>query len=406
MTENQEVKKTSKDVKSHLEKTGKNLLLFFLWMLIIYHHRFTSWVTEATRPFLPIDVVDNLGLIISLLLCLGLLCLLLIRWRFFVLWLLAFIFFPFKILLWIIPRYLYKILRAFYIVPKSAYKLTSSLRFNLLIIVIGVLSFLAITHHWYIKGYWGYIVVLNLVSLLLYCHLLRFVTNPTMSHKKGVSLLSQVLGKQIAKCRELKSQYENNDKSSEQKWKNESNTLSGHIKLLRDLSNFLSKINNPTVVTQIFIMSVIFYFIFVVCIFGIQYYGLETYIPGSFLGLQQHTIFNCIYFSFTHSIGNGYGEIRPLLIEAKALSSIQTLYILAIAVVLFLIFSTLTLSRYERDLSVVITELTTMADEGEALLSDKSGEARHVESKILPASDIKERKNSSEGSLEGNNKQQ
>jgi len=372
MEEKESTKSGKEGGKKKLSKALKNVFLLGLWMAVICKKDISNLVTSKFPTFsLWKEYIKNYGIFIGL----GIAVILILRWRFFLRWALLFILFPIKLFLWLIPKYTYKALRSLYIVPRSAYKLTLSVRVNLIILIVFILSTVAILRQWYIPLYLCYIVMLNIVLLFIYGHLMTLVVSPAFIYHKVTNLAEKLwtgYRKKFTKIlSDLQNHPENKDKL-EKRRDQHIKSIEAYEKAGSAFCELLEKVNNRTVIVQIFLISCVLYLFLVIFSFSLQYHSLLMRYPDSISGIEENSITNCLYFSFTHMFGTNYGGSIPLSKVAKLTSSLQTVYALAIGVVLFIIFTTVTVQRYEQDLSSIIRIIRNIVNEMRELRSPRS----------------------------------
>jgi hypothetical protein len=138
--------------------------------------------------------------------------------------------------------------------------------------------------------------------------------------------------------------------------------------------NFLGHMENNRLLVAYFILTVGWTFLLTVAIFAFEYLGLVRMSPGSIQGLGNQSIWQAAYFSFTVITTTGFGDIIPESGLARGLVSAEVCCGILIAVILLLVFTTVTVDRYRRGLDSLSSEFLTRAEEIESLLRAETGQ--------------------------------
>ena len=147
------------------------------------------------------------------------------------------------------------------------------------------------------------------------------------------------------------------------------------------LGNYIGKMESNRLLVGYFILATGWAFILTVTVFAIEYLALDKITPGSFQGVIESSFGQFVYFSFTVITTTGFGDIVPMTGWARFLSSFEVLYGILIAIILFLVFTTVTVDRYRKSLDDLAYNLLRKAEETKSLLE---AEDRRSINEIVP----------------------
>lgn len=129
------------------------------------------------------------------------------------------------------------------------------------------------------------------------------------------------------------------------------------------LAGKLRLLEESRLVILYLLASLAFTFMVTVVIFALEYYGLSLVDPGAFASVRDLNFLHSLYFSFTTITTMESTQIQIVSDYARALVSLEVLSAIVIGGILFFIFTTIILERYQTGLQDLISRLDREASE-------------------------------------------
>lgn len=276
--------------------------------------------------------------------------------------------FPFILLLWYIPKLVFRSTVGMIVASSVILSCIGSLRFRL------VNTALAIMGVFLVFMQWNDTVTLTAMIYLLLFLLLHFVTKfmqifrPARLFKKvnrGIDRYWSLFKEKfiMKHIREVKEADPEAKDYRKKRITNFTNLLLLN-RLLLHISAKFRQFHESRIIVFYFIGGLALTFGLTIFIFAVEYYGLASIHPNSFTGIENMTFLHYFYLSFTGILTASFGDVIPNTDYARLLVSLEVLSGLLIGVILFFIFTNIILMRYQEELQVLIDRL---AEEGRAI---------------------------------------
>jgi len=330
-----------------------HLFVFDIDVLLL---KYLPWMGSVVRYRLPI----GLGCALSLWFFLG--------HQRFLLFFSYMVFYPFVILLWKVPRSLFKNWAVVVAFSPAVHSFTATFRTRVLLLTVALIASLAVC----LARPWPLIALGMLgTGVFLISHYIRrfrvaFSPSTVFADIGGAVSRSW----ETIRVSEWASLPEGDADSEEYKKQYGQNLLSMYFTTagLEFLAECLNDIVKSRKLDLYFIGLLIHTFALTILIFGIEYFGLERIQPGSFLGTTSPGFWDFLGLSFSTIMTSGISPLKPASSLAQLLSYVQLFGGLLLLVLLVFLILTSIRERYRQDFSSIVDELHSCGDRAAALI--------------------------------------
>lgn len=346
-----EIKKKKKKKKRLL----KWIIYSFLWLIILLQLSGNKTINFIFTSIIPLPVLGFLSKYDYILYFFLLIPILMyFKIHKVILGILGFLFFPITFFVIIVPKFGFKTISFSFKSISEAYSFSKTFKYKILFVGLFIISTITI-----VKAEDEILIITAMAILILqlFFHFIkRFssISAPIRIFNKvqestfhgWEKAKKELVYKRIEKWKKI----DPNDKKYN-KEKTECLKLVWVInRIFFRLSNYLRKLKSNRLVVSYFIYAIISTLTFTILLFSFEYYALERLDPSSFKGIVGPEIIDTIYLSFTTIITINFGDIIPVTGWARFFISLEVLSGLTIGVILFFIFTTVTIERYKREL--------------------------------------------------------
>lgn len=129
---------------------------------------------------------------------------------------------------------------------------------------------------------------------------------------------------------------------------------------------FKEKIKGRRLLVGSFIWTVSFALFSTIITFAFEYYALENMYPNSISGISS--FFDSFYLSFTTIFTMSSGNIIPISDLARLFTLLEVFFGFIIVILLFLIFTTVTMATYEKELATISEKLIKLRKDIEGFI--------------------------------------
>jgi len=174
-------------------------------------------------------------------------------------------------------------------------------------------------------------------------------------------------------------------------WTKRKEVLGGlwfYNRLFFRLGNYIGKMEGNRLLVGYFVLGVGWTLLLTVIVFALEYRALEKIASGSFQGAGLSSFGQFLYFSFAVITTTSFGDIIPVAGWAKFLTSLEVLSGILIAIILFLVFTTVTVDRYRKSLDEFAGNLLKKAEEMKTRIETEEGHAiKEIAQELLNSDD-------------------
>ncbi len=335
------------------------LIIWFLAFLILLDIKFFELLPKEVIPGTIYLILLDYSILIYLLL--AIVAILIFGLGKVISFLIGLLSFPLYLLFWFLPKKSFKMALSACSLLSRAASFTNTMTYKIALVLIFVLSsyiIFSIDHRILI------IISMAFLLLVLGLHLARrfyTISKPVILFHRIEKLLFNMWEKYskntISQGIKEWKQMDSNDANYKEKWRSALNALWFSNRIFYRFAQYLKKLEGNRFLAAYFIFAVSLTLFLTILIFGIEYYALIKLSEDSVRGIAKANILDCLYFSFTTITTVNFGDILPVNGAARGLVLLEIICGMLILVILFFVFTTVTLEKYKRDLDEFVNSL-------------------------------------------------
>lgn len=291
------------------------------------------------------------------------------RFRSFVAYVL---FYPLVILLWKIPKSLFRNWAVTIAFSPALYSLITTFRSRFIIGTFAILSALAITVSQNAALLITAMVVLGIYLCAHYAQRFRIAFQPSNVFTDIAQLVRKLWQhfREIAVEKELRAVAELDPNSDEYKEKHRQNLSNMFIQILmlRFLAGRLREVAASRKMDLYFIVALVYTFLLTAVIFAFQYSALEKVAPGSFQLPGSPSFWTFLAFSFGTLLPSDFSRVFPHSPTAAVMAYLELASGFVMVIIFVSVLFAILRERYREDIDKVIEELNRSADTLDALI--------------------------------------